>query len=319
MTIKLEQVIEAIEMSDDFFTSFWDTKTGETVYLADPLLNGETDEVLTAEIENDPKRFLRFPTKYEIHKYRIMEDFIEQLSPGKVQSSPAQAGRVVIGDKLLAVLIEEEGGELPAQNGVQVHTRADAHHERANSQHLGDAKAHENGQDDDADGNDCARAEQGGEDRRSDDGEQNADNDRLIAAQLDGLANQSVRNTGFQQNATEPSAEHDIDQHAAPALRTGLVDLCDGVHKADVRHAGIRRNKIRVGSKRVAEQGQYRPERTDDEHTDHQVAAAYRVDCQPKEGSQQQCADNIFHDCAPYSFSRSFSKICCTSRRSFAR
>lgn len=74
MTIKLEQVIEAIEMSDDFFTSFWDTKTGET------------DEVLAAEIENDPKRFLRFPTKYEIHEYRIMEDFIEQLSPGKVQS-----------------------------------------------------------------------------------------------------------------------------------------------------------------------------------------------------------------------------------------
>ena len=74
MTIKLEQVIEAIEMSDDFFTSFWDTKTGET------------DEVLAAEIENDSKRFLRFPTKYEIHEYRIMEDFIEQLSPGKVQS-----------------------------------------------------------------------------------------------------------------------------------------------------------------------------------------------------------------------------------------
>ena len=87
MTIKLEQVIEAIEMSDDFSTSFWDTKTGETVYLADPLLNGETDEVLAAEIENDPKRFLRFPTKYEIHEYRIMEDFIEQLSPGKVQSN----------------------------------------------------------------------------------------------------------------------------------------------------------------------------------------------------------------------------------------
>ena len=87
MTVKLEQVIEAIEMFDDFFTSFWDTKTGETVYPADPLLNGETDEVLAAEIENDPKRFLRFPTKYEIHGYRIMEDFIEQLSPGKVQSN----------------------------------------------------------------------------------------------------------------------------------------------------------------------------------------------------------------------------------------
>lgn len=31
MTIKLEQVMETIEMSDDSFTSFWDTKTGETV------------------------------------------------------------------------------------------------------------------------------------------------------------------------------------------------------------------------------------------------------------------------------------------------
>lgn len=87
MTIKLEQVIEAIEMSDDFFTSFWDTKIGETVYLADPLLNGETNDVLAAEIETDPKRFFRFPTKYEIHEYRIMEDFIEPLSPGKVQSN----------------------------------------------------------------------------------------------------------------------------------------------------------------------------------------------------------------------------------------
>lgn len=31
MTAKLEQVMEVIEMSDDFFTSFWDIKTGETV------------------------------------------------------------------------------------------------------------------------------------------------------------------------------------------------------------------------------------------------------------------------------------------------
>ena len=233
--------------------------------------------------------------------------------------SPAQTGGVVIGDKLLAVLIEEEGEELAAQNRVQVHTRADTHHKGADGQHLGDAKAHEDGQDDDADGDDCARAEQGGEDCRGDDGEQHADDDGLIAAQLNSLADQCVSNAGFQQDAAKPCAEHDVDQHAAPAFGTRLVNLCDGVHKADVCNAGVSRNKIRVGGKRVAEQGQYRPERTDDEHTDHQVAAAYRVDCQPKEGSQQQCADNIFHDCAPYSFSRSFSKICCTSRRSFAR
>ncbi len=40
ITIKLEQIIEVIEMSYDFFTSFWDTKIGETVYLADRSANG---------------------------------------------------------------------------------------------------------------------------------------------------------------------------------------------------------------------------------------------------------------------------------------
>ena len=94
---------------------------------------------------------------------------------------------------------QEEGEELTAQNRVQVHARADAHHKGADGQHLGDAKAHKDGQDDDADGDDCARAEQGGEDRRGYDGEQHADDDGLIAAQLNGLADQSVRDAGFQQ------------------------------------------------------------------------------------------------------------------------
>ena len=35
MKIKLEQVIEAIETADDAFTYFYDTQTGETVYLQD--------------------------------------------------------------------------------------------------------------------------------------------------------------------------------------------------------------------------------------------------------------------------------------------
>ena len=40
-----------------------------------------------------PERFLRFPTKYEIHQYRIIEDFIAQLSPGKAQEELAYAIR----------------------------------------------------------------------------------------------------------------------------------------------------------------------------------------------------------------------------------
>ena len=44
MTIPLKQVIQAIEEASEVFTSFWDTKTGKTVYLADPLMADLTEE-----------------------------------------------------------------------------------------------------------------------------------------------------------------------------------------------------------------------------------------------------------------------------------
>lgn len=93
MTIPLKQVIQASEEANEVFTSFWDTKTGKTVYLADPLMTDEMDESLVAEIENAPERYLRFPSKHEIHQYRIMEDFIDQLSPGKAREELAYAIR----------------------------------------------------------------------------------------------------------------------------------------------------------------------------------------------------------------------------------
>ncbi len=94
MTIPLKQVIQAIEEANEVFTSFWDTKTGKTVYLADPLMIDMTeDKALAVEMENTPERFLRFPTKYEIHQYRIMEDFIDQLPPGRAQEELACAIR----------------------------------------------------------------------------------------------------------------------------------------------------------------------------------------------------------------------------------
>lgn len=95
MTIPLKQVIQAIEEASEVFTSFWDTKTGKTVYLADPLMTDltEEDKALAAAIEETPERFLRFPTKHEIHQYRIMEDFIDRLSPGRAQEELAYAIR----------------------------------------------------------------------------------------------------------------------------------------------------------------------------------------------------------------------------------
>ena len=95
MTIPLKQVIQAIEEANKVFTSFWDTKTGKTVYLADPLMTDmtEEDKALAIAIEDTPERFLRFPTKYEIHQYRMMEAFIDRLSPRKTQEELAYAIR----------------------------------------------------------------------------------------------------------------------------------------------------------------------------------------------------------------------------------
>ena len=52
MTIPLKQVIQAIEEANEVFTSFWDAKTGKTVYLADPLMTDmavEDKPVLSAK------------------------------------------------------------------------------------------------------------------------------------------------------------------------------------------------------------------------------------------------------------------------------
>lgn len=93
MTIRLQQVMDAIEMACDSYTEFFDSQTGETVSLPDPIQTGETDEELKELLETEPDRFLRFPTRFEIHEYSIMESFIEALPSGRICNELAQAIR----------------------------------------------------------------------------------------------------------------------------------------------------------------------------------------------------------------------------------
>lgn len=86
MRIKLQTFIDAIEQVSDAYMMLYDTKTGETVYLPDVWITGETDEELAKLVENEPERFLQFPTKYEIHEYSIMESFVDYLPPGRIKS-----------------------------------------------------------------------------------------------------------------------------------------------------------------------------------------------------------------------------------------
>ena len=93
MTILLQQVIDAIETACDSYTDFYDIETGETVSLPDPVETGESYEELEELLETEPDRFLRFPTKFEIHEYSIMESFVEALPTGRIHAELAQAIR----------------------------------------------------------------------------------------------------------------------------------------------------------------------------------------------------------------------------------
>ena len=93
MKIKLQTVIDAIEQASDAYTMLYDTKTNETVHLPDASVTGETDEELAALVENEPKRFLHFPTKYDIREYSIMDSFVDYLPPGRMKNELGAAIR----------------------------------------------------------------------------------------------------------------------------------------------------------------------------------------------------------------------------------
>lgn len=86
MKMKLTLVIQAIEEASEAYTLFYDTQEGKTVYLPDAFVTGERDVMLEDLIENNRSRFLRYPDKFEIHEYRIMEQYIDWLPRGKVKT-----------------------------------------------------------------------------------------------------------------------------------------------------------------------------------------------------------------------------------------
>lgn len=66
-----------LSQMDDIY--FLDLERGESVFLADELITGLDNEELEYEIDENPERYLRLPTKFEIHEYHIMEEFIWTL------------------------------------------------------------------------------------------------------------------------------------------------------------------------------------------------------------------------------------------------
>lgn len=84
--IKLDIVLEAVEMADDNMTYYYDKQEKESVCYMDPIFYGhdEENEALGELIEEEWKtRFIALPTKFEIDEYSIMEDFIDEEIPNE--------------------------------------------------------------------------------------------------------------------------------------------------------------------------------------------------------------------------------------------
>lgn len=91
MKVKLDDVIEAIELNSDEFMYFYNKETGEIILYEDSMITGFKDEELEDELEENYDKYIRLPTRFEINPYNIMEEFIFSLPEGRLQDKLEQA------------------------------------------------------------------------------------------------------------------------------------------------------------------------------------------------------------------------------------
>ena len=95
--VPLDIIIDAIEMADDEWNQYLDIEKMEAVSLPEYPFGGEYDEEdqeLADLIDEEwNTRFFPLPSKYDIHEYSIMEQFIWDLPNERVQEGLAAAIR----------------------------------------------------------------------------------------------------------------------------------------------------------------------------------------------------------------------------------
>ena len=92
MKIKLSDIIEAIEFTDDFSHYFLDATTGEIVFVNEMVMTSQEQEEVYDRL--DEHGFYRLPDQRELNGYHTMERFIETLpSPAHERLASAIIGR----------------------------------------------------------------------------------------------------------------------------------------------------------------------------------------------------------------------------------
>jgi Uncharacterised protein family (UPF0158) len=93
--VKLDAIIEALEMADDSISSYLDVETGEVHSISEEEFNlaedpqtviedlpewqRETVKLARSVQEQEGKRYLALPDKFDVHEWAIMDRFSETL------------------------------------------------------------------------------------------------------------------------------------------------------------------------------------------------------------------------------------------------
>ena len=86
MKVKLEDIIEAMEFAGMETEYYYDTQSKKVLMLFDGMVDGEDNPELFEDIrEGFVKDYIPLPGQYDINEYRIMEEFIYELSERKNQ------------------------------------------------------------------------------------------------------------------------------------------------------------------------------------------------------------------------------------------
>ena len=78
MKVKLSDIIDAIEMTEQYSEYFLDKETGKVEWVSDMAMTQEEQEEVYDRL--DEHDFYRLPTSFDIHDYDIMEEFVYTLS-----------------------------------------------------------------------------------------------------------------------------------------------------------------------------------------------------------------------------------------------
>ena len=82
IVVKLKDVANELETVNAEAYNFLNIETGEFIYYHEDFSDEDID---IEEFEDD--KYIRLPSQYDIHEYKIMEEFVEQLEDVRKQNS----------------------------------------------------------------------------------------------------------------------------------------------------------------------------------------------------------------------------------------